>query len=108
MRPKTIVIETRIDVRDLATIAVYYKDKLGKVPSTKSELVRTIVEGFSDAIVRTGAYKIRSTEEALVILEGFNIFFRGVNMKFGESLLRQMQEEALEEDGFSLINNKEE
>ena len=49
-KPKTLVVEGRVDMRDLSTIAKYY-DKENNLPRTKSGLVSQIVNDFVELLI---------------------------------------------------------
>lgn len=95
----TVVIETRVDVRDLATIILYQDRKNLGVPRTKSDLVRISVEGFANSLRQSGmSPKVRWTLNALQMLEKFGISFKNTKDTYNREILRQIQREALERD----------
>ena len=60
----TAVVEARCDIRDLATIQLYYTNKKN-APKTRSGLIGQIIEDFAKLVARgSDVVAFKSTEEA--------------------------------------------
>lgn len=64
---KTVVIEGRLDMRDLATCADYMI-KSGISATSRSDLLYKVVASFAQAAIEQGALEFDSTESALAYL----------------------------------------
>jgi hypothetical protein len=64
---KTVVIEGRLDMRDLATCADYMI-KSGISATSRSDLLYKVVASFAQAAIEQGALEFESTESALAYL----------------------------------------
>lgn len=84
----TIVIEGRIDPKDLASIIFLYADR-GIVFDTKSEALRQLVHDFALTLRQLGAKKFETDEEAVhyLISTGMALKDRQISKKsLGEAV----------------------
>lgn len=97
-KPKTLVVEGRVDMRDLSTIAKYL-DSENNLPRTKSGLVSQIISDFAELLVNNKLIaRTTSTLDALRDLEqlGFEMGGPSRNGKRNRrSYLKQIQLETL-------------
>ena len=99
-RPTTYVIEGRADIRSIATLARYFIEQ-GNAPRSKSELVRFIIETFSDILVDNGiTERFRSTQRAKAYMDRIAMG-PSRDDKLYNSLLQQIQKETLQDEGFT-------
>lgn len=95
----TAVIQSRLDIRDVATVVTC---KTFGNPGTKATLVRMVFESMVDILVEQGIVKrITSPHEAMIILERKGLSFRGPDEMFGMKLTRALQRETLQEEGLN-------
>jgi len=70
-KPTTIVVSTRLDIRDLAALATYLSE-VNRLPQTKSMLIRTGVECLVSLLIRDGLIEPIETHgkafETMIIL----------------------------------------
>ena len=99
----TIVISVRIDVRDLATLALFMESS-GNRPSSKGNLCREMLELMSSHVKRVKAdLNIESVSEALQILNSMGLgLSEGKRGRLSPSILEGVRLE----DGFSLPQGK--
>ena len=97
-KPKTLVVEGRVDMRDLSTIAKYL-DSENNLPRTKSGLVSQNIRDFAELLVNNKLIaRTTSTLDALRDLEqlGFEMGGPSRNGKRNRrSYLKQIQLETL-------------
>ena len=92
-RPKTIVIEGRVDARSLATIAKALTDS-GIVLRSKSFLVSSIIEAYCDILTLDGTItKVDSTALALELLSKVGIVFHATKRRNLTALSKQISSE---------------
>ena len=72
---KTIPLETRVDLVDLATCLDFFVQS-GVVPTTKSQLVALCVTGFSSILVQNKKTKKPTLLEANIIMENMGLGIR--------------------------------
>jgi hypothetical protein len=102
------VIETRVDIRDLATIHKYFIKK-GLTITNRSELVRTVIEVYKDLIVSSLSGNIKRFEsqaDAFNHLAQFGITFKR-NSKGHRNIIKMLQEEAVESFNNQSLSKKE-
>lgn len=96
-RPQSAVVETRIDVRCLASIALYFIGR-GYFPRSKSELIRMSLENFYDLLVENDKTEdVKSSVKALEELAKIGIVFQTKEGRLPSPLAKQLQREALSE-----------
>lgn len=92
-RPKTIVIEGRVDARSLATIAKALTDS-GVVLRSKSFLVSSIIEAYCDILTLDGSItKVASSTLALELLAKVGIVFNSTRRRNLTALSKQISSE---------------
>ena len=90
---RSIVVEGRVDARSLATIANSLTSR-GILIRSRSHLVSTIIDAYSDLLVDAGlTSSVVSTENALEILSGLNINFKTTVRKNLKVLSSQISSE---------------
>lgn len=88
---KTCCIESRLDLLDLASIALYYKT-LGLGKTTKSALIASAIHDFAAALQANSLTReITSIEEALEILLTLIDGFDGAIRKTRQTVMRQLK-----------------
>tara|TARA_R100000808_G_C2149869_1_gene158415 strand:+ start:904 stop:1302 length:399 start_codon:yes stop_codon:yes gene_type:complete len=100
-KPKTCVIEGRVDIRDLATIARYLQ-LVGNLPPSKSALISEVVGAFADVLVMNKLIdQTTDTIKGVQELERLG-FSMGGESRSGQrnrrTYLKQIQKETLEAD----------
>jgi len=97
-KPKTLVVEGRVDMRDLASIAKYL-DTQNNLPRTKSGLVSQIVSDFAELLISNKLIaRTTSTMDALRDLEQLGFEMGGPSrngQRNRRSYLKQIQLETL-------------
>jgi hypothetical protein len=68
MKDKLVPASARIDLRDLATIFLWFKSK-GILPNNKSELIHYSLSALSEMIQKEGGDRFETIEEALLVLQ---------------------------------------
>ena len=99
-----IIIETRIDIVDLANLAIFL-NKHNKLPKTKSEIVRLSLGVFIDLIMPNK--EIITVTEALETLARFGIDYAGTGRREDtnrKALVGNLQLETLLMEGESMSN----
>jgi len=97
-RPATLVFNSRIDARHLATILLFWHSKNDK-PSSVSELARLSLEAFADLLVTNGLAEFVQTQD-----EAFEVIKRAglLNKKMSSMNLRNRMNAIIEEGGAPL------
>ena len=100
-KPKTAVIEGRVDIRDLATIARYFQ-LINQLPQSKSALITEVVGAWADVLVMNNMIdRTTDTIKAVQELERLG-FSMGGESRSGarnrRTYLKQIQKETNEED----------
>jgi len=96
-RPPSIAFTSRCDIKSLATLVHFWRDK-GEPIRSISELVRLSIESFKDLVTnKWPEYEIESASDALELLRK-NGLSSGHRNK--STLLKQMQVEDLILEGF--------
>jgi hypothetical protein len=76
-RPATLVANTRMDARHIATLAKYWRSN-GNFPTSVSELLRLSIESLSDLLVLNQRVEfVDSTNEAFLFLEACGLLTKG-------------------------------
>jgi len=95
----TATLEFRGDLQDLVTILRYMR-AIGRSPRTRSELVKSAIEMFSQILVEVGkATRPATTTEAMIEFQGY---FESVPARKDSTiraLVREMGKEALKSEG---------
>ena len=92
-RPLTCIVDSRVDIRDLATIHGFYVDK--NIPIlTKSSLIRQIVADF--AHLMDAKHKVTSSAAAGDILTRAGLLTAGRASRSDKNHLAQIQTETVE------------
>ncbi len=97
-------MEARIDLRVLASIAIYFDThEIGPHYSknlTKSSLIRLIIEGFYELLVKEGeASPIEWSEEALAIMKSLGYGNINASGRGKQNLVNQINLERLKKTG---------
>ena len=93
--PKTAVMESRVDMRSLASITRYLIKK-GYNPSTKSSLIRVGIESFAVILKSNDLDKgFDSTHEALQFMNNVGYVFGRLGDKGNKELVIQLQAESI-------------
>lgn len=100
-KPKTAVVEGRVDIRDLATIARYLQ-LINQLPTSKSALITEIVGAWADVLVMNNMIdRTTDTIKAVQELERLG-FSMGGESRSGQrnrrTYLKQIQKETIEQD----------
>lgn len=96
--PSTTVVETRVDVRVLASLCHYFAEK-GSTPDTMSGLASLSIDALHQLLLHNGKIKpIESYHDALLILTSRNI---KLGKKGRRSLVKalELEDVALEKKG---------
>jgi hypothetical protein len=92
-KPRTAVMEARLDIRTVATILRYFNSK-GIFPHTRSLLLRLIAEGYADALVRNNLSEyFTSTADALNYLKAQGLPVGEVGKRGTYNLVKQLEQE---------------
>ncbi len=90
----SIVISARTDIRILAGVLTYYQQSTVKTPTSRSQLIRYIIEDFHEILLLNGsARRITKASEALEILSNSGIESPVANRSARRALLSQIDEE---------------
>ena len=96
-KPRTIVINSRCDIRSVAALHRYWSKK-GYANLNMSQLVRLSLDHFSDVLVANSLVTpFEYSSEALAYIEKARLVFPSANR---EALVRQIQRETLVDEGF--------
>lgn len=97
---KTTVLETRIDIRIIASLAQYYIKKHNIPISSKSQLIRIALEDYTSFLKERGKLDIvEKTTDAIAILEVLGLGSSSKDSRNRLTLLEQLtKEEETEED----------
>ncbi len=89
--PATVVLTSRVDLRQLATLAKFWNDQ-GERPKSTSELVRLCLESFSEFLVLTQkAEFVQTQSDAKAIMEGLGLRVKKFNPRnMAEALAREV------------------
>ena len=103
-KPKTCVIEGRVDIRDLATIARYLQ-LINTLPTSKSGLITEIIGAWADVLVMNDMID-RTTDTITAVQELERLgFSMGGESRSGtrnrRTYLKQIQKETIEADHIS-------
>lgn len=90
------VVYASIDRKVLATILTYMHAN-NTYPRSMSDMIRGIVETFEDWVLRNGAEKVGTTEEATQILREHLKASLNPGHRLGKKLLNNLEQEELEE-----------
>ena len=92
-RPRTIVVEGRVDARSLATIATALTGQ-NVVIRSKSHLVSVIIEAYCDLLVQDGSgVRVDTTTLALELLAKVGREFRATRQRGLMALSKQISSE---------------
>ena len=96
-KPATVVINSRCDIRSLATLHHYYNKK-GYGNLNMSQLVRLVLDDFADAVVTNlQAQEFPSSYDAAAYIDKVKMSVPRGNRR---SLIEQIQKETLVDEGF--------
>ena len=92
-RPRTIVVEGRVDARSLATIAVALTGQ-NIVIRSKSHLVSIVIEAYCDLLIQDGSgARVDTTSLALELLAKVGIDFKATRKRSLVALSKQISSE---------------
>jgi len=95
-RPTSIAFTSRCDIKSLATLAYFWRDK-GEPARSVSELVRMSLETFRDVVLKQWPqYEIKEVTDALSILNRSNLTTGHRNRA---TLLKEMQIDEMVAEG---------
>lgn len=97
LRPTTILINSRCDMRSIAVLHQFWSKELGNL--NMSQVLRFSIDQFAEVLVKNDlATECKSTSEAKAYLESVKFSFpSGLH----RNLAKQIQKETLLSDGFS-------
>lgn len=96
--PKTAVLEIRIDLRTVATIATFFESK-DNLPSSKGRLLVRAITAFEEILVCNKLVEREtSTAKALEILKGFGLIGWNRGGRNLRSLYNQLEVESILEE----------
>lgn len=98
-KPRTIVIETRLDIRTIASLLRYFNSK-ALFPNTRASLLRLIAEGYANLLTSNNFMEmITATDEALNYMKTQGLPIGEVGQRGNMSLARQLQAEDAQYEG---------
>ena len=96
-QPSSVVLETRTDIRKLATIHRYFASR-GLTITSRSDLLRTLIDVYHGNLLNTSkANEFESIHEAYNYLMSQGIPFGQLGVKGRGKILKALQNEALSE-----------
>lgn len=105
-KPKTCVLEARVDIRTLATLLKYFLTK-GVRPTNRAQLVRVSLEAYSGLMEKINAVTpFEETEEAMRFLSQQGFHFGKIGNRGNRSLVEQLVKEHVKGDGLAIDMTK--
>jgi len=99
-KPPTSTVQSRIDMRTLASLYLFWT-KQGEMIRSLSELVRVSLEVFSDFLISSEkAEEVKGQEEAIDILRRAGLGTKYLETKNKSILIRELQKHHLNVEGF--------
>jgi hypothetical protein len=95
--PNSVVIETRVDIRELAGIHKYFTNR-GLVITSRSDLLRTVVNVYHGTICNDNTeLHFETVHEAYTYLMAHGLPFGQRGTKGREKVIRALQNESVQE-----------
>ena len=95
--PNSVVIETRVDIRELAAIHKYFTNR-GLVITSRSDLLRTVVNVYHGTICNDNSdLNFETVHESYTYLMAHGLPFGQRGTKGREKVIRALQNESVQE-----------